>query len=142
MRDYVEGYIENTKNGTATEAFSSYYYRTLEAERAAKIKGEGLEGEVESNQELREELRKLFKVGSFDTGGYTGTFSDAKLAFLHEKELVLNQEDTANILAATAAVRDITRMIDGNTQAALGAMVMRLGSVIAPAASPTSSTID
>lgn len=142
MRDYVEGYIENTKNGTATEAFSSYYYRTLEAERAAKIKGEGLEGEVKSNQELREELRKLFKVGSFDTGGYTGTFSDAKLAFLHEKELVLNQEDTANILAATAAVRDITRMIDGNTQAALGAMVMRLGSVIAPAANPTSSTID
>ena len=80
---------------------------------------------------------------SLDTGGYTGSWgSDSKLAFLHEKELVLNEQDTANILAATAAVRDITRMIDGNTQAALGAMVMRLGSVIAPAASPTSSTID
>ena len=33
---------------------------------------------------------------------------EAKLAFLHGKELVLNPVDTENILAAVAMVRDIT----------------------------------
>jgi hypothetical protein len=46
-------------------------------------------------------------IKTFDTGGYTGEFNDAKLAFLHEKELVLNQEDTENILAAVTAIRSI-----------------------------------
>ena len=32
---------------------------------------------------------------------------DGKLAFLHEKELVLNQEDTENILSAVSAVRTL-----------------------------------
>jgi len=32
---------------------------------------------------------------SYDTGGYTGEWSnDGRLAFLHQKELVLNAEDT------------------------------------------------
>jgi len=36
----------------------------------------------------------------FDTGGYTGAWNSktGKIAVLHEKELVLNQEDTSNIL--------------------------------------------
>jgi hypothetical protein len=45
-------------------------------------------------------------VGSFDTGGYTGEWgSDGRAAILHEKELVLNKADTANILAAVDIVR-------------------------------------
>nr|DAK59203.1 MAG TPA: minor tail protein [Caudoviricetes sp.] len=37
----------------------------------------------------------------YDTGGYTGNWGDAgKLAVLHEKELVLNSEDTTNVLTA------------------------------------------
>lgn len=49
----------------------------------------------------------------FDTGGYTGKWTDGnkrengKLAFLHQKELVLNAEDTQNILAAVDIVRQI-----------------------------------
>ncbi|MBR4983881.1 MAG: hypothetical protein IKY94_15150 [Lachnospiraceae bacterium] len=39
------------------------------------------------------------------TGGYTGLFDGVKAAFLHEKELVLNQQDTENILSAVSAVR-------------------------------------
>jgi hypothetical protein len=42
----------------------------------------------------------------FATGGYTGKWgSEGKLAILHEKELVLNKEDTANILAAVKSTR-------------------------------------
>lgn len=49
----------------------------------------------------------------FDTGGYTGDWTNGdkrengKLAFLHQKELVLNAEDTQNILAAVDIVRKI-----------------------------------
>jgi hypothetical protein len=39
------------------------------------------------------------KYVSMDTGGYTGTWGTAgKLAILHEKELVLNPDDTSNFL--------------------------------------------
>jgi hypothetical protein len=41
----------------------------------------------------------LEDASSMDTGGYTGTWGTAgKLAILHEKELVLNPDDTSNFL--------------------------------------------
>lgn len=58
--------------------------------------------------------------GRFDTGGYTGDWTDStadkkngKLAILHEKELVLNAEDTKNILAAVDTVRSISDSLRG-----------------------------
>lgn len=48
------------------------------------------------------------RVQRFDTGGYTGDWgSDGRLAVLHQKELVLNQEDTRNILAAVQGIREL-----------------------------------
>ena len=48
-------------------------------------------------------------VQAFDTGGYTGVWnsSEGRMAMLHEKELILNKMDTANILSAVSMVRDI-----------------------------------
>lgn len=47
------------------------------------------------------------KVSSFESGGYTGTGLGAgKLAFLHDKELILNKTDTANMLEAVKTVRE------------------------------------
>lgn len=44
---------------------------------------------------------------SFDTGGYTGKFGpEGRLAMLHEKELVLNKQDTLNMLKMVALARD------------------------------------
>ena len=59
------------------------------------------------------------KLG-FDTGGYTGEWGDksGKLAFLHQKEIVLNSDDTTNFLNAISMVRDIAKMIDLNAAAA------------------------
>ena len=52
----------------------------------------------------------LYKIKQFDTGGYTGAWgSDGKLAVLHEKELVLNEEDTSNMLSLVDILRRITR---------------------------------
>lgn len=46
----------------------------------------------------------------FDTGGYTGDFgNDGKLAVLHEKELVLNKQDTSNVLEAVDIARNIAK---------------------------------
>ena len=50
-------------------------------------------------------LKKYIKA--FASGGYTGAWpgSDGKLAVLHQKELVLNETDTKNILGAVEAIR-------------------------------------
>ena len=54
-------------------------------------------------------IKKSDIVG-YDTGGYTGEWSskDGRLAMLHQKELVLNANDTTNILNAVEILRDIT----------------------------------
>lgn len=57
-----------------------------------------------------------FKKGditALDTGGYTGSWgSYGKLAFLHEKELVLNQNDTSNLLDSMKLLDNIIQTID------------------------------
>lgn len=51
----------------------------------------------------------------FATGGYTGEWGGSgRLALLHEKELVLNEDDTANFLVATGILRSLSSMIDLN----------------------------
>lgn len=80
------------------------------ADRAQQIVNEyiwsGREGEL---------LNWDSDVWGYDTGGYTGTWSDqtidsknGKVAFLHQKELVLNANDTENVLAAIDIVRNMT----------------------------------
>lgn len=59
-------------------------------------------------------------IPGYDTGGYTGNWnsSQGKLAMLHEKELVLNKEDTKNILGTVELVRKLSQKIDLNAQTA------------------------
>ena len=53
-------------------------------------------------------------VKKFDTGGYTGNWNSnqGRMAILHEKELVLNKADTANILQAVNIVRDLNEALN------------------------------
>jgi hypothetical protein len=52
-------------------------------------------------------------LNSFDTGGYTGAWGpEGRLAMLHQKELVLNEYDTENFLAAIGIVRDISNRLE------------------------------
>jgi hypothetical protein len=49
----------------------------------------------------------------YDTGGYTGIWGpEGKLAFLHEKEIVLNKDDTENLLKTVSFIRELVNMID------------------------------
>ncbi len=125
--DKIEGTglgYENDK-----EQFSGYH------------KGDTVEGwasgKYKTEEEWRENLENLKKNYGLDTGGYTGLFDDAKLAFLHQKELVLNQNDTENILATVQAVRtigtdlfkSIEKALDGNAIAAMALMGQKLNPV-------------
>ena len=53
---------------------------------------------------------KKSDIVGYDTGGYTGEWSNnnGRLAMLHQKELVLNANDTTNMLSAISILRDIT----------------------------------
>ena len=49
----------------------------------------------------------------FNTGGYTGSWgSEGKMAMLHEKELILNADDTTNFLASLEVLREIVNTIN------------------------------
>lgn len=56
---------------------------------------------------------KTLSAIGFSSGGYTGDWGpEGKLAILHEKELVLNQDDTKNILSTVSLIRELVSMID------------------------------
>lgn len=68
-------------------------------------------------------LNKLKEVGivQYDTGGYTGNFDNGGLAILHEKELVLNKDDTSNLLNTV----DIINKLDKEVVAGLALMLQK-----------------
>lgn len=163
--DYSSVIMDGIANGWLT--YGSKAYDELFQQRENKIKGEGMSqnqfisrgdeaqdrfrnaevsGKYIDKNEWAQILHELGVTG-FATGGYTGTFDDARLAFLHQKELVLNQEDTENILAAVKAVRElepellnsIIKTLDGNAIAAMSLLGQKLYTTYLE---PTNSTLE
>ena len=71
------------------------------------------------------------QLSGYDTGGYTGDWAggEGRLALLHHKELVLNAQDTQNILAAVDSIRQITSLGSSISEAiasGIGNMIMSL----------------
>ena len=76
---------------------------------------------------------------SFDTGGYTGEWgSEGRLAMLHQKEIVLNADDTANFLQALNISRQLIEMIEMNARASS----LGLGEMVASTIKDNSQTIE
>ncbi len=52
----------------------------------------------------------LSNIASYDTGGYTGDWgsSRGRLEILHQKEMVLDERDTANMMKAVSILRDFS----------------------------------
>lgn len=81
------------------------------------------------------DLQKLIHGGSFATGGYTGEFNGSRLAFLHEKELILNRDDTENMLNAVRTIRALSpqllrmmeNMLDSTAAVAFSSIGTRVG---------------
>jgi hypothetical protein len=103
---------------------------------------------AESNLKILNKVRAKdqseFKIDYFDTGGYTGSWdSSGRLAVLHQKELVLNADDTSKFLAAVNIVRDISKLIDlraAAQQNAFGSMMSALSTTV-PAVTQQEITI-
>jgi len=57
----------------------------------------------------------------YDTGGYTGSWGDSsgRIAMLHQKELVLNADDTSNFLSAINTIRTLSSSVGGSIQDAV-----------------------
>lgn len=112
---YKKNREEKIANGGSinedTTARVDAYYKLLSE---GKISGRLPSGKYSFTQLTDQEWRDL--VG-FRSGGYTGTWNDdGKLAFLHQKELVLNADDTENMLASIQLVRQIAKQLDFNSQ--------------------------
>ena len=98
-----------------------------------------------SNKTLWEQRLHALGISGYESGGYTGEFNNGRLAILHEKELVLNQEDTKNILAAVELVRSFTpdlinsieKTLDSNVASFIGMLASRMDN-----STPVASTHD
>lgn len=78
------------------------------------------------------------KAKRYDTGGYTGDWGpEGKLAILDQKELVLNQNDTQNLLSTVSLIRELVSMIDA--QAANASLFNLMSS---PSPNPNMNTLE
>lgn len=109
----IEGFEEYENSSKTMNAKQRAMSKIFQANnrRNSKIDNEGLVARRYTNEELGRLLDEG-KIPQFDTGGYTGNWGsgEGRLAILHEKELILNKEDTAKILSAV----EIARTIAGN----------------------------
>lgn len=81
---------------------------------------------------------KAKKLMGFETGGYTGDWAGSygKLALLHKKEIVLNENDTNNLLQSMEVLDRIIEMID------LQSLSSQLGGVLTTPAFGLNNTSD
>ena len=157
--DYMAQALNQAASGHVKDSYISLQ------QRQEKVEAQGGSYSAQSDYDLmaaiaqapesnRSELRKLLNESggytsqsiskwleenfpAYATGGYTGEFEGALPALLHEKELVLNQSDTANILSAVSAVRTleptllkaIERMLDVSAMNSLSSMGNQLSTV-------------
>ena len=69
-------------------------------------------------------------INGYATGGYTGAWGpEGRLALLHEKELVLNKEDTSNILSVVDSVRNMVSNFGNNALDNLAKAITSSGSL-------------
>ena len=118
--DYAREALAAARQGDATLAFKQLANRESKTGEKnsdslvnlikAVLSGD-VTAEVIADSVVREK-RKIrdSELSMFDTGGYTGDFQSAegRLAVLHSKELVLNADDTKNILTAVDGIRTLS----------------------------------
>lgn len=105
----------------------------------AYINAHGANGDIYADWANKRNQLRNYYYGSFDTGGYTGEWGlDGKFAMLHEKELVLNKDDTTHFLQAIDIVRQISELIDLNALSSAGG----LSSLLAATASSSSQKLE
>lgn len=139
LNDTISGAIEDVVDATdtaknkAVELSETFETAFDEADTALKKFSDNystyIDGMITKTEQLLNLINQLYETKSgensgketpdiqtptgFDTGGYTGAWgSMGKLAILHEKELVLNANDTRNFLQIMNYMRELTNALD------------------------------
>ena len=139
LNDTISGAIEDVVDATdtakhkAVELSETFETAFDEADTALKEFSDNystyIDGMITKTEQLLNLINQLYETKSdedsgaetpdiqtptgFDTGGYTGAWgSMGKLAILHEKELVLNANDTRNFLQTMNYMRELTNALD------------------------------
>ena len=88
------------------------------AVQAKFANGYGYNGGLEHDWEYY----KKYSLSSFRSGGYTGSWGNngGRLGILHQKELVLNQTDTKNILDTVSIMRSVLSSLNSTVLDRLG----------------------
>ena len=117
---------------SSTSWADTYELRNNKGTRIKQIEVQG-ENLIKRNQAASAAINKWFNELSasssykttysgtgFATGGYTGSWNDnsGRWAMLHQKELVLNKEDTENFLSGIKMIRDMSS-INGSINKAI-----------------------
>ena len=102
------------ESNVQTDVTSSRLKKLFDAYRAGDPKAQTVVMAVYNGK--ADYTDKFLDEYGFKTGGYTGNWTGetGRLALLHQKELVLNAEDTQNVLGAVKILRNITDLI-GNS---------------------------
>lgn len=90
-------------------------YRAVQAKFNS---GYGYNGGLQHNWEYY----KKYSLSSFRSGGYTGSWpgNEGRIGLLHQKEMVLNSQDTSNLLSTVSILRSVMSSLGGTMAARLG----------------------
>lgn len=128
--DYYSLMIDALNRGDMNSAEKYAEYRAIKISLDPNSYGEyGWSSKEDMKKDLQKDVNKsvmitddqfnklwdqyISAMQEYDTGGYTGEWGhDGKLSVLHQKELVLNASDTANMLDIVNVVRDIMQQVD------------------------------
>lgn len=109
--------------GVPTENLTRFMEKVLSGDKDAKALWE----EIQNSPYITDaQAAKLMK---YETGGYTGSWgAGGRLAMLHEKELVLNKQDTQNVLDAVQILRDMSSALGNEIRANALGLASTIGS--------------
>ena len=122
--EYWKQLVKGRDDKLATKEYSKYAEGADEfeemMEKYYEYKTQGIDNEltkyvedVIANKQYWDQNKVENLIDEFATGGYTGVWGpEGRLAVVHEKELMLNQEDTVNFLQGIGLLREIAQMID------------------------------
>ena len=112
----AQAMINNLQSYSGTQWYTKLSELISKIQSASDSELDTVIGVVRSDDKDRVQIpvtyRKIRQLlagsSSFATGGYTGEFNGSRLAFLHEKELILNRDDTENMLNAVRTIRALS----------------------------------
>lgn len=137
------GSTSKTKTKASAAGYGSYTNPNGVSKTLAITKNGQLIAIIGRNSESKEDSKKALdnwaKQHGFDewnTGGYTGTWNngdtDGRIGLLHQKELVLNADDTKNFLSGISMIRDMASVngsINDAIVRSMANMMFSLGNV-------------